>query len=72
MCNYFKMIFKMIGILIKRINLLFSFYGILKKDDIFFLIDGVFIGNDEIGNIYILYNFFFNIDLGVKVYYFYV
>lgn len=72
MRNYFKMTPKMTGILIKRINPLSSSYGILKKDDILLSIDGVSIGNDETGNIYILHNFFFNIDSGVKVHHLYV
>lgn len=42
----------MIGIFVNEINLLFDVYNFLKKDDVIFVIDGVFIGNNGIGNIF--------------------
>lgn len=63
------MSFEMIGIFINKINMWLGVYGILKKNDIIFVIDGVLIVNDVIGY-YIKFFFFlyilFNVCLFIK------
>lgn len=45
----------MIGVFISKINFFFDVYKILNKEDVIFVFDGVFIGNDGIGRFFFFY-----------------
>ncbi|CAH2069942.1 unnamed protein product [Thlaspi arvense] len=66
--KHFKMSPEMSGILINEINPLSGAQGILKKDDVILAIDGVSIGNDERGFVFVpLSKPYIDSDHSVKV-----